>query len=544
MARHSTHSIDLMAADDSATPLAALTSGNLPEDQVVPGPGLSLRRTALWGLVGTTSTVVGAMIGGRSFETHLPGAWYFGMPGGLFGSFGSDARLAPIPALILVFGGLIILCRVWLGFLRQLSSHKGFPVKKVVLVMAIWAIPLLVAPPLFSRDVYSYAGQGELVSHNIDPYTYGPGVLGTTPFSTLPDSIWSNDPSPYGPTFLAADGLLDRASGHKILPDIVLLRLLEVAGLALIVAATPTLARTINRDPAQAVLLGAGSPLALMTLVAGAHNEALMLGLLLAGLAVAKRFGMVPGIILCALAAGVKSPAALGVLFLGWVWAGHGASVWRRVAHTAAAGLIALTTLEVVTLASGTSWGWLRSATTADKSFTGITPVNVAARAASIMTHIVQMPVTTRDAHSVFSIIGLLFAAGVTVWLLHRSPDGRDVRGLGLALLTVALLGPVLWAWYVTWGVLVLAPVASGWLRRALIVLITYETFVGTTSVSHVVVKLFHTFVLSDMVLVAVLLAAIILPLGQFSPKKGKRTRTLPSRPQTGGVLLNVGSGS
>jgi len=41
----------------------------------------------------------------------------------------------------------------------------------------------------------------------------------------------------------------------------------------------------------------------------------------------------VPGIILCALAAGVKSPAALGVLFLGWVWAGPGAPVRRRVAH-------------------------------------------------------------------------------------------------------------------------------------------------------------------------------------------------------------------
>ena len=47
-----------------------------------------------------------------------------------------------------------------------------------------------------------------------------------------------------------------------------------------------------------------------------------MVGLLVAGLAVAKRFGTVPGVILCALAAGVKSPAALGVLFLGWVWAG------------------------------------------------------------------------------------------------------------------------------------------------------------------------------------------------------------------------------
>ena len=36
------------------------------------------------------------------------------------------------------------------------------------------------------------------------------------------------------------------ASGHKILPDIMLLRLLELAGLALLVAATPSLARALG----------------------------------------------------------------------------------------------------------------------------------------------------------------------------------------------------------------------------------------------------------------------------------------------------------
>ncbi len=152
-----------------------------------------------------------------------------------------------------------------------------------------------------------------------------PDVLGATPFNEMADVVWSGTESPYGPSFLTADGVLDQASGHSILPDLVLLRLLEVGGIALIVAATPTLARSLRRDPAHAVLIGAGSPLVLLSLVAGSHNDALMVGLLMAGLAVAKRVGTVPGIMLCALAAGVKSPAALGVLFLGWVWAGPAA---------------------------------------------------------------------------------------------------------------------------------------------------------------------------------------------------------------------------
>ncbi len=119
-----------------------------------------------------------------------------------------------------------------------------------------------------------------MMSHHINPYSYGPEVLGATPFNEMADTVWSGTESPYGPTFLSVDGLLDQASGHQILPDLVLLRLLEVAGLAMVVAATPTLARSLKHDPAHAVLIGAGSPLVLLSLIGGAHNDALMVGLL------------------------------------------------------------------------------------------------------------------------------------------------------------------------------------------------------------------------------------------------------------------------
>ena len=45
-------------------------------------------------------------------------------------------------------------------------------------VFALWIVPLLIIAPLFSRDVYSYVAQGEMMSHHISPYHYGPGVLG------------------------------------------------------------------------------------------------------------------------------------------------------------------------------------------------------------------------------------------------------------------------------------------------------------------------------------------------------------------------------
>jgi alpha-1,6-mannosyltransferase len=491
-------------------------------------PPVRLARTALLGALGTSAIVVGSVLGGQSFETHLPGAWFFGMPGGLFGSAGTNDSLPPVASLALVFGGLILLSRVWLGLLRLLSRNPGFPVKRVVLVVVVWALPLMLAPPLFSRDVYTYAAQGEMVSHHINPYSYGPNVLGSTPFNNFGDPFWSGTESPYGPTFLGIDGVVDQASGHVFLVDLVLLRLLEVAGIAMIAAATPTLARAVRRDPAHAVLLGAGSPLVLLSLLAGAHNDALMLGLLMAGLAVAKRFGTVPGIILCALAAGVKSPAALGVLFLGWVWAGPAASTRRRIGHTVGAGLIALTTMEAAAIVSGTGWGWIRTSTTADASFTGVTPINLLARGVSIGSHVIQLPVSVLQVRPLFIVLGLALAVGLGIRFLLRSPRDGVVRNLGLTLLFLALLGPIVWAWYVTWGLVVLAAVAAGPMRRAIIAISTFWAFAGVTSVHGIFVRLIHTFALTDLLVVAALLAIAIAPLAQFGSERARLPRITP----------------
>ncbi|HEY2213508.1 MAG TPA: polyprenol phosphomannose-dependent alpha 1,6 mannosyltransferase MptB, partial [Acidimicrobiales bacterium] len=476
-----------------------------------------LGKASLLGLMGTLAVVIGALLGGRNYETHLPGAWFFGMPGGFLGSIGSNNVYPPALAVICVFGGLILLTRVWLSLMRQLKAHPGFPVRKVVLVVAIWALPLLVAPPLFSRDVYSYAGQGEMVSHHINPYDYGTGVLGVTPFSTLPDVTWTNTPTPYGPTFLTVDGALARLSGHEVLPDLLLLRLLEVASLALIMAALPTLARSMRRDPAETVLLGAGCPLVLMALVGGAHNDALMIALLVAGLALARRVGTVPGIILCALAAGVKSPAALGVLFLGWVWAGRDAKIWQRLGHTAAAGVIGLLTMEAMAVVSGTGWGWLKTSTAADQSFTGTTPVDAVARFVTILGDIVRVHLPLLGVRTVISIVGLSIAAAFGLWLLQRAPYEGIPRTLGLTLLVVALLGPILWSWYVTWGVIVLAPAASPTLRKVLIAIITFETFIGASKVDTFFITLYRDGLLASMVTIAALFALVIIPLAPFN---------------------------
>jgi hypothetical protein len=271
-----------------------------------------------------------------------------------------------------------------------------------------------------------------------------------------------------------------------------------------------------------------------------------MLGLLMAGLALARRVGTVPGIILCALAAGVKSPAALGVLFLGWVWAGDGASVRRRIGHTIGAGAIGLATMEAVSLFTGTGWGWIRTTSTADGAFTGVTPINVVARGVSMVTHVLQVPTATLTLRPVFMVLGLLVAAGLGIRFLLRAPQEGVVRNLGLTLLCLALLGPIVWSWYVTWGVVVLAAVAVGRLRTAVIAISTFWAFAGVTSVHGIYMRMLHSFVLTDLLLVAMLLAVAIMPLAQFATARPRLPRLPRLSPpgEGGGVLAGASAAS
>lgn len=481
-----------------------------------PGPEVPLRGFLVLGLVGTVAILCGVVLGGNAFESRLPGAWFFGTPGGPLGSVGPNGTRAPIEAILAVYGGLAVLAITWVRLARVLWRHPGVPVRRVVKVVAAWALPILIAPPLFSRDVYSYAGQGEMVSHHIDPYLYGPGVLGATPFNNLAGQLWSNTPSPYGPTFLSLDGVVTRLADHQVLADLVLLRLLAVVGVVLIVAGLPTLARAAGRDPAAAVVLGAGSPVVLTTLLGGAHNDALMVGLLVAGLAVARRFGTLPGIVVCALAVGVKAPAALAVVFLGWNWPGPLASFRARVAHAAAAVGITAAVLAVLSWATGLGWGWVHTVTAESKVTTGVTPVDAVAHVVTDLAHLVGAQVGMGDVRPVMSTLGVLAAVAIAAVLLWRSPRTGTVQAVGLALLAFALLSPVLWAWYASWGLVVLAPVAAGRLRQAVIVITVAEAAIGASAVSNMTKMVLTAGVLNDLLLLSGLVALVLLATRAF----------------------------
>ena len=65
------------------------------------------------------------------------------------------------------------------------------------------------------------------------------------------------------------------------------------------------------------------------------------------------------GIVLCAIGAEVKVPCLLGVVFIGWEWAGAQASPRRRVRLVAGSLAAAVAVMAAVSEASGLGWAWL-----------------------------------------------------------------------------------------------------------------------------------------------------------------------------------------
>ena len=496
-------------------PFSALVGPDL-EPGAVEGDGSRLLvRPAVLGFIAVTAIMLGSIPLGSPFDLKLPGAWFFGVP-----AVGTTEPHLNFLALVAMYGGLVLFMRVWYGLIRTLSQVKGVPVRKLVMVLCLWIVPLLLAPPLFSRDIYSYAAQGEMMSHHISPYHYGPGVLGAAPSVALVDHLWLNTPVPYGPLFMETDGLLTSASGHNELVDLVLLRLLAVVGVGLMAMSIPSLARSLGRDPSYAFTVAVLNPVTILHLVGGAHNDALMLGLLMAGLAVARRGRPVAGIVLCALAAAVKVPAALGVIYIGWDWMGTGLPLRARIRPVVTAGLIAAAVMGALSVATGLGWSWVLNLSTPGTVRSWVAPATGAGIFLTDLSHLVGIGVSLHTTLSLTRGLGVLVAVASGVWLLLRSDRIGALRAIGMTMLIIVALGPVVQPWFLSWGLVVLAPVATGKVRTLVVGSSIAAAFLGLPAGRYLVSGLFHADPLSVAVALLACLAILTLPLSPFDRER------------------------
>ncbi|WP_204807654.1 polyprenol phosphomannose-dependent alpha 1,6 mannosyltransferase MptB [Mycobacterium riyadhense] len=438
----------------------------------------ALARTRLFGATGTVLMAIGALGAGARPVVQDP-------------TFG--VRLLNLPSriqtvsLTMTTTGAVMMALAWLMLGRFALGKRRMSRGELDRTLVLWMLPLLIAPPMYSKDVYSYLAQSQISLEGLDPYRVGPASgLGLGHVFTLSvPSLWRETPAPYGPLFLWIGRGISALTGENIVAAVLCHRLVVLVGVALIVWATPRLARRCGVAEVSALWLGPANPLLFMHLVAGIHNEALMLGLMLTGAEFALRgidaerlkpaswrpgsdwepvVMLVGGSILIVLSSQVKLPSLLALGFvtmaLAYRWGGN-----LRALLLAGGGMtgLSLAVMAIVGWASGLGFGWIFTLGTANVVRSWMSPPTLLALGTGQVGILLRLGDHTTAVLSLTRGIGVLIITVMVCWLLLAVFRGRlhPIGGLGVALGITVLLFPVVQPWYLLWAIIPLATWAS-----------------------------------------------------------------------------------
>lgn len=425
----------------------------------------SCRRALAAGALGT---VLGSMIVGALAPISQPEPAQRELLGPWFGLLG---RSLPPPADRLaltgvVLGAVAVLVALWAAVVRATATRR-LGLRPTLALWAAWTAPFAVGPPLFSRDIYSFLAQGQLLARHLDPYRVGPVVLGHTPLLAAVDPDWRATPAPYGPLALRLQELA--ASLSTGTAGVLALRALALASVVAGVALAIRLAAP--RPGAAVVALYGMNPVVVFHLVSGAHLEALLVALALAGVLVHRRGHPGWGLALVTAASAVKAPALLAVgtlVLIDLAGAGEGMPGGHRRRWPARARVLLRDTATVAAvwgacyLLVPDPLGWLRALGTASAVRTLATPAVALGHLGDWLAHLGRVPLGLGAALAVSTA-----ATGglALVWILRllTTLSRRDLlRTTGFALVAVSVLGPVIHPWYLMWGFAFLVPAAAG----------------------------------------------------------------------------------
>ncbi|WP_299563042.1 polyprenol phosphomannose-dependent alpha 1,6 mannosyltransferase MptB [uncultured Mycolicibacterium sp.] len=440
-----------------------------------------LRRTRLFGATGTVLMAIGALGAGARPVVQDP-------------TFG--VRLLNLPSriqtvsLTMTTTGAVMMALAWLMLGRFALGDRRMSRGELDRTLLLWALPLLVAPPMYSKDVYSYLAQSEIARLGLDPYRVGPATgLGLDHVFTLSvPSLWRETPAPYGPLFLWLGEGISALAEENIVAAVLCHRVVVLLGVGLIVWATPRLARRCGVAEVSALWLGPCNPLLFMHLVAGIHNEALMLGLMLAGTEFALRgveaagpllprplhrpttradwaawaplASLVFGCVLITMSSQVKLPSLLALGFVATGLANRWGGTARALCTAGGAlGLLSLAVMALIGWASGLGFGWIHTLGTANVVRSWMSPPTLLALGTGQVGILLGLGDHTTAVLGLTRAIGVFVIAIVVGGLLLTVLRGRlhPVGGLGVALGATVLLFPVVQPWYLLWAIIPLA---------------------------------------------------------------------------------------
>jgi hypothetical protein len=358
---------------------------------------------------------------------------------------------------VVFYLGIAALTCAWLGTGARLARSPEMRLSELWTAGAIWCAPLLLAPPLFSRDIYSYLAQGAIFHLGRNPYHDAPVILGHLGRQHVLNAVspfWRTTTAPYGPAFIAIMSAIVGLTGSHLIAAAILARLLELAGIVLLAAFIPRLARRLGADPLWATWIAVISPLVLLELIGAGHNDALMAGLMVAGVTVGLERRPAVGIAICAAAATIKLPAAAAAVFIAVAWARSAPDTATGARVLAQATLVAVAVIAAISLLTGLGLGWISTSlfSTPAKVHLAITPATAVGWTIG--------PVLGVGSKALAHGVGVVAAAATVllgVAMIWRVRFENLVRYLAVLLLVAALAGPAAWPWYFVWGLVLLA---------------------------------------------------------------------------------------
>ena len=428
---------------------------------------------------------LGGFMGALFISTSAP-VWRLALPSWRFTLPFIPHPGTTMQSAVFFVAGLVLLGLSWFALIHRAGrpGDRRRRMGMVVAVIALWCTPFLVGPPLLSNDVYSYVAQGEMASQGIDPTATGPIALGRGDWLRQVDPVWRAAPAPYGPVSIAVSEAVVVASGHDPATSVWIFRGVMVIGVAMAAVGVAMIARRAGIDPAVAVAIGIGNPLVTLYLIGGIHNDALMLGFLMLGLAAAQRDRKGLAVALLAAATAVKLPAAVGLVYLGWTWSGSLASFRRRIMTTLGVLAAAAAGIAVACVAAGIGIGWITALESTGKVTTTFSPTTKIGYSIGEVLSWVGLPVAPSTVAAGWRLFGLAVTAILGLVILLRSPRIGLIKATGVMLIAYVLLGPVLWPWYLPAGFAVLASIGLGRYRPSyLVVCVAVSWFVWPTSV-------------------------------------------------------------
>ena len=344
-----------------------------------------------------------------------------GWLGGIGERLGYRVFLIAILAFAAAYGAMLLLA-------RRPAISKRFA---IVLIAVLHAI-VFAGPILISTDVFSYIAYARMgVEHGLNPYLHGPAAISHDPIFQYVGHDWRHVDTAYGPLYtllsypFAPLGIKGALWGMKILAQ-----LASVATLAL----TWRCARARDLDPVWAILAVGANPLYVIYGVGGAHNDMLMLALMMTAvsLTLARRDAAAGAVVVAGALVKATVAALLPFMILSR----------RRLAPILGA---------LAALAAGALVAWIAF---------GVHGIDIVAALNRDAAFVSTDSFATEIAHlfgkpGVFPIDHDLLKAALVLIALHlmwRTWRGYDwIAASGWTLLAISVTSTWLLAWYILW---------------------------------------------------------------------------------------------